>query len=166
MKASQALGLIETQGLVGVIEATDAMLKAGTVELIGKEKIGAAYVTVMVAGDVASVRAAVDAGRRAVEALGQKLICAHVIPRPHNDQLITRRARPSGIKCHNAPGDSYSHAHLKNYDNGSDYAGRNDDIGRRKKKAPSALRRSRCFPEGKEAKSIRHTPKRAQPTLR
>ncbi len=85
MGESLALGMIETQGLVAMIEATDAMLKAAAVELIGKEKIGAAYVTVMVRGDVAAVRAAVDAGQAAVTRLGQKLICSHVIPRPHTD---------------------------------------------------------------------------------
>ena len=85
MDSSLALGMIETQGLVGMIEATDAMLKAASVELIGREKIGAAYVTVMVRGDVAAVRAAVEAGQAAVNRLGQKLICAHVIPRPHAD---------------------------------------------------------------------------------
>lgn len=87
MVASFALGMIETQGLVGMLEATDAMLKAASVELIGKEKIGAAYVTVMVKGDVAAVRAAVEAGTRTVEQLGQKLICAHVIAKPHADMI-------------------------------------------------------------------------------
>lgn len=82
-----ALGMIETQGLVGMLEAIDAMLKAAAVELVGKEKIGAAYVTVMVKGDVAAVRAAVDAGAAAVEKLGQKLICAHVIARPHSEMV-------------------------------------------------------------------------------
>ena len=85
MEESFALGMIETQGLVGMLEATDAMLKAAAVELIGKEKIGAAYVTVMVKGDVAAVRAAVEAGAHAVESLGQKLVCSHVIAKPHAD---------------------------------------------------------------------------------
>ena len=80
----QALGIIETQGLTAVLEATDSMLKAANVTLVGKEKIGAAYVTVIVRGDVASVKAAVDAGRKAVGTLG-KLIAAHVIARPHDD---------------------------------------------------------------------------------
>lgn len=80
-----AIGLIETQGLVGMIEAADAMCKAASVEIIGKEKIGAAYVTVMVRGDVAAVRAAVDAGAAAVQKVGGKLILAHVIARPHNE---------------------------------------------------------------------------------
>jgi microcompartment protein CcmL/EutN len=93
MSDAFALGLIETQGLVAVLEATDAMLKAGKVEVVGKEKIGAAYVTVMVKGDVAAVKAAVQAGTAAVEALGQKLICAHVIPRPHADLTVLLPSR-------------------------------------------------------------------------
>jgi len=87
METSFALGMIETQGLVGMLEATDAMLKAASVQLVGKEKIGAAYVTVMVKGDVAAVRAAVEAGTRSVEQLGQKLVCAHVIAKPHADMV-------------------------------------------------------------------------------
>ena len=79
-----ALGIIETQGLTAVLEATDTMLKAANVTLVGKEKIGAAYVTVIVKGDVAAVTAAVDAGAKAVDGLG-KLIAAHVIARPHED---------------------------------------------------------------------------------
>jgi microcompartment protein CcmL/EutN len=82
----QALGIIETQGLTAVLEATDVMLKAANVTLVGKEKIGAAYVTVVVRGDVAAVKAAVDAGAKAVDGLG-KLIASHVIPRPHADLL-------------------------------------------------------------------------------
>jgi microcompartment protein CcmL/EutN len=80
----EALGILETQGLTAILEATDAMLKAANVTLVGKEKIGAAYVTVIVKGDVAAVTAAVDAGAKAVGALG-KLIAAHVIARPHDD---------------------------------------------------------------------------------
>ena len=80
----EALGIIETQGLTAILEATDTMLKAANVTLVGKEKIGAAYVTVIVRGDVAAVKAAVDAGSRAVDGLG-KLIAAHVIARPHDD---------------------------------------------------------------------------------
>ncbi len=80
----EALGIIETQGLTAILEATDSMLKAANVKLVGKEKIGAAYVTVIVRGDVAAVKAAVDAGSKAVGGLG-KLIAAHVIARPHED---------------------------------------------------------------------------------
>jgi carbon dioxide concentrating mechanism protein CcmO len=82
----EALGILETQGLTAILEATDAMLKAANVTLVGKEKIGAAYVTVIVKGDVAAVTAAVEAGSRAVGQLG-KLIAAHVIARPH-DELV------------------------------------------------------------------------------
>lgn len=82
----EALGIIETQGLTAVLEATDTMLKAANVTLVGKEKIGAAYVTVIVKGDVAAVKAAVDAGAKAVDGLG-KLIAAHVIARPHEDLM-------------------------------------------------------------------------------
>ena len=80
----QALGLLETQGLIGVIEGADAMLKAANVEIVGKEKIGAAHVTVMVRGDVAAVQAAIDAGQAAADKVG-KLVAAHVIARPHED---------------------------------------------------------------------------------
>ena len=84
MNTKDAIGIIETQGLTAILEATDAMLKAANVTLVGKEKIGAAYVTVIVRGDVAAVTAAVDAGSRAVGDLG-KLVAAHVIARPHDD---------------------------------------------------------------------------------
>jgi microcompartment protein CcmL/EutN len=85
MSAKQeALGILETQGLTAILEATDAMLKSANVTLVGKEKIGAAYVTVIVRGDVAAVTTAVEAGAKAVGQLG-KLIAAHVIARPHDD---------------------------------------------------------------------------------
>lgn len=83
MKNSQALGLLETQGLVAALHATDEMLKASAVELVGKEKIGAAFVTIIVRGDVAAVQAAIAAGRQTVERLQGKLIMADVITRPH-----------------------------------------------------------------------------------
>jgi microcompartment protein CcmL/EutN len=78
----EALGLIETKGLVALIEASDAMVKAANVKLVGWEKIGAAYVTAMVRGDVAAVKAATDAGAAAAQKVGE-LISVHVIPRPH-----------------------------------------------------------------------------------
>jgi len=77
-----AIGMLETQGLTGVIEGADAMLKAADVELVGKEKIGAAHVTVIVQGDVAAVKAAIEAGVEAVNKVGT-LVAAHVIARPH-----------------------------------------------------------------------------------
>ncbi|WP_302226592.1 BMC domain-containing protein [Veillonella magna] len=82
MSSTNALGMIETRGLVGAIEAADAMVKAANVTLIGKEQIGAGFVTVMVRGDVGAVMAATDAGAAAAERVGE-LVSVHVIPRPH-----------------------------------------------------------------------------------
>jgi ethanolamine utilization protein EutM len=79
-----ALGMIETKGLVGSIEAADTMVKAANVTLIGKEQIGGGYVTVMVRGDVGAVKAATDAGAAAADRIGE-LVSVHVIPRPHGD---------------------------------------------------------------------------------
>ena len=83
MTDSFAIGLLETQGLVAALHATDEMLKSAAVTLVGKEKIGAAYVTIVVRGDVAAVQAAISAGKQTVERLGGKLILADVIARPH-----------------------------------------------------------------------------------
>ena len=80
----QALGLIETKGLVGAIEAADAMVKAANVALIGKEHVGGGLVTVMVRGDVGAVKAATDAGAAAAGRVGE-LLSVHVIPRPHSE---------------------------------------------------------------------------------
>ncbi|MBT2158812.1 BMC domain-containing protein [Clostridioides difficile] len=80
MASANALGMIETKGLVGAIEAADAMVKAANVQLVGKEQVGGGLVTVMVRGDVGAVKAATDAG--AAERVGE-LISVHVIPRPH-----------------------------------------------------------------------------------
>jgi len=82
--ALEALGMVETRGLVAAIEAADAMVKAANVELIGTEKIGSGLVSVMVRGDVGAVKAAVEAGASSASHLGE-LIATHVIPRPHND---------------------------------------------------------------------------------
>ena len=79
-----ALGMVETRGLVGAIEAADAMVKAANVKLIGKEQIGSGLVTVMVRGDVGAVKAAVEAGSSAAKAVGE-LYGVHVIPSPHDD---------------------------------------------------------------------------------
>jgi microcompartment protein CcmL/EutN len=79
---NEALGLIETRGFVAMVEASDAMVKAAKVDLVGYEKTGGGYVTAIVRGDVASVRAAVDAGIRAAEKVGE-IVSSHVIPRPH-----------------------------------------------------------------------------------
>lgn len=78
----EALGMVETKGLVAMIEAADAMVKAANVVLVGKEYIGAGYVTVLVRGDVGAVKAATDAGAAAARRVGE-LISVHVIPRPH-----------------------------------------------------------------------------------
>ena len=80
----QALGMIETKGLVGAIEAADAMVKAANVHLIGKERVGGGLVTVMVRGDVGAVKAAVEAGAAQAKRVGE-LISVHVIPRPHEE---------------------------------------------------------------------------------
>ena len=81
---STALGMIETRGLVSSIEAADAMVKAANVVLIGKERVGGGYITVMVRGDVGAVKAATDAGAAAAQRVGQ-LVSVHVIPRPHRE---------------------------------------------------------------------------------
>ena len=81
---SDALGMVETKGLIGSIEAADAMVKAANVVLVGKEYIGAGYVTVLVRGDVGAVKAATDAGAAAARR-GGELVSVHVIPRPHTE---------------------------------------------------------------------------------
>jgi ethanolamine utilization protein EutM len=90
--AAEALGLVETKGLIGAVEAADAMVKAASVVLIGKEYIGAGYVTVMVRGDVGAVKAATDAGAAAARRVGE-LVSVHVIPRPHSE---VERVLPKG----------------------------------------------------------------------
>ena len=82
--ALEALGMVETRGLVAAIEAADAMVKAANVQLIGTEKIGSGLVSVMVRGDVGAVKAAVEAGGDAAQKLGE-VVALHVIPRPHGD---------------------------------------------------------------------------------
>ena len=84
MAISNALGMVETKGLVGAIEAADAMVKAANVTLVGKEQIGSGLVTIMVRGDVGAVKAATDAGAAAAERVGE-LVSVHVIPRPHSE---------------------------------------------------------------------------------
>lgn len=90
---SGALGMIETRGLIGSIEAADAMAKAANVKLVGKVKVGSGLVTVMVRGDVGAVKAAVDSGAAAAERVGE-LVSTHVIPRPHSDiELILPKTK-------------------------------------------------------------------------
>ena len=81
---ADALGMIETRGFAAMVEAADAMVKAAKVELVSYEKIGGGFVTAVVRGDVAAVRAAVDAGTRAAERVGE-IVSTHVIPRPHSN---------------------------------------------------------------------------------
>ena len=81
----EALGMIETKGLVGLIEASDAMVKAARVKLVGFKQIGGGMVTAMVRGDVAACKAATDAGAAAAQRVGGEVIAVHVIPRPHAD---------------------------------------------------------------------------------
>ncbi len=81
---NNALGLIETRGLVASIEAADVMVKAANVNLVGRESVGGGYVTVVVTGDVGAVRAAIDAGAGAAKRVGE-LVSAHLIPRPHDE---------------------------------------------------------------------------------
>jgi microcompartment protein CcmL/EutN len=92
LKMSEALGLVETKGLIGSVEAADAMVKAANVVLVGKEYIGAGYVTVMIRGDVGAVKAATDAGAAAARRVGE-LVSVHVIPRPHTE---VERILPKG----------------------------------------------------------------------
>src|SRR5580700_6343469 len=90
----EALGMIETKGLIGAVEAADAMVKTANVVLVGKEYIGAGYVTVMVRGDVGAVKAATDAGASAARRVGE-LVSVHVIPRPH---IEVEKILPKGGK--------------------------------------------------------------------
>ena len=96
---SEALGMIETKGFAAMVEASDAMVKAAKVELIGFEKIGGALVTAIVRGDVAAVKAAVEAGKRGAEQVGE-VISVHVIPRPHmNVDLSLPLGRAEQVKA-------------------------------------------------------------------
>ena len=93
-KANQALGMIETKGFVCLIEAVDSMLKAANVEMIGWDKVGSGLVTAFIIGDVAAVKAAIDAGAQAASKLGE-VVSVEVIPRPHEDlsAVLPKRTR-------------------------------------------------------------------------
>ncbi len=91
---SEALGMVETRGFIGAVEAADAMVKTANVVLVGKEYIGAGYVTVLVRGDVGAVKAATDAGAAAARRVGE-LVSVHVIPRPHAE---VERILPKGAQ--------------------------------------------------------------------
>ena len=93
---SDALGMIETKGFAAMVEASDAMVKAARVELVGYEKIGGGYVTAIIRGDVAAVKAALDAGARGAEKVGE-VVSVHLIPRPHDnvDQVLPLGRAPA-----------------------------------------------------------------------
>ncbi len=95
----EALGMVETKGFVGAVEAADAMVKAANVQLVGKEYIGAGFVTIFVRGDVGAVKAATDAGAAAARRVGE-LVSVHVIPRPHSE---VERVLPTGGKVGLSP---------------------------------------------------------------
>lgn len=93
--AHQAIGLLETRGLIALVEGTDAMLKAANVELAGPmQQVGNALVTSVVVGDVAAVKAATEAGAQAIKAIGGELVSVHVIARPHADTDIVLPHKP------------------------------------------------------------------------
>jgi ethanolamine utilization protein EutM len=93
---SDALGMIETKGFAAMVEASDAMVKAARVELVGYEKIGGGFVTAIIRGDVAAVKAALDAGARSAEKVGE-VVSVHLIPRPHDnvDQVLPLGRTPA-----------------------------------------------------------------------
>ncbi|HRJ45405.1 MAG: BMC domain-containing protein [Caldilineaceae bacterium] len=93
---SDALGMIETKGFAAMVEASDAMVKAARVELVGYEKIGGGFVTAIIRGDVAAVKAALDAGARGAEKVGE-VVSVHLIPRPHDnlDQVLPLGRNPA-----------------------------------------------------------------------
>lgn len=95
--AQQALGLVETKGLIALIEASDAMLKAANVQMIGWDKVGSGLVTTFIVGDVAAVKAAVDAGAAAAGKIGQ-VVGVHIIPRPH-DELVAMMPKKKAAKA-------------------------------------------------------------------
>ena len=94
---ADALGMIETRGFVGMVEASDAMVKAANVQLVSMEKIGGGYVTAIVRGDVAAVKAAIEAGSKAAESVGN-IVSVHIIPRPHTnvDEVLPLGRKSSG----------------------------------------------------------------------
>jgi ethanolamine utilization protein EutM len=118
----EALGMIETKGFVGAVEAADAMVKAANVTLIGKEYIGAGYVTVFVRGDVGAVKAATDAGAAAARRVGE-LISVHVIPRPHVE--VERVLEKRGIRSPQQLAATAERAQLTAGDNGKTLSSNN-----------------------------------------
>jgi ethanolamine utilization protein EutM len=100
---AEALGMLETKGFAAMVEAADAMVKAAKVELVGYEKIGGGYVTAIVRGDVAAVKAALEAGSRGAEKVGE-VVSVHVIPRPHEnvDRVLPLGRQPQNAKSADA----------------------------------------------------------------
>jgi ethanolamine utilization protein EutM len=95
---AEALGMIETKGFIGMVEASDAMVKAAKVEMVGYEKIGGGFVTAIIRGDVAAVKAATEAGARGAERVGE-LVSVHIIPRPHvNIDMVLPLGRQTEAK--------------------------------------------------------------------
>jgi len=115
----EALGMVETKGFVGAVEAADAMVKAANVQLIGKEYIGAGYVTIFVRGDVGAVKAATDAGAAAARRVGE-LVSVHVIPRPHSEveRVIPRNGRTGYSPDERAVGGGQTRGELAEGDQG------------------------------------------------
>jgi microcompartment protein CcmL/EutN len=115
----EALGMVETKGFVGAVEAADAMVKAANVQLVGKEYIGAGYVTIFVRGDVGAVKAATDAGAAAARRVGE-LISVHVIPRPHTEveRVLPRNGRTGTSPDERAIGGGASRGELAEGDQG------------------------------------------------
>ncbi len=136
--ANEALGMIETKGLVGSIEAADAMVKAANVILIGKEYIGAGFVTVMVRGDVGAVKAATDAGAAAARRVGE-LVAVHVIPRPHEhvEKILPGGGAAAGVRSSHPQG---ARAESRN---GKGWAGRDARFQRPKRVEHFGFARSR-----------------------
>jgi ethanolamine utilization protein EutM len=131
----EALGMVETKGFVGAVEAADAMVKAANVTLIGKEYIGAGYVTIFVRGDVGAVKAATDAGAAAARRVGE-LISVHVIPRPHGEveRVLPRNGRTGYSPDERAIGGGGSAGALGEGDQGRSLpAGQRDNSKERSK---------------------------------
>ena len=130
----EALGMVETKGFVGAVEAADAMVKAANVQLLGKEYIGAGYVTIFVRGDVGAVKAATDAGAAAARRVGE-LISVHVIPRPHTEveRVLPHNGRTSDSPDERAIGAGGSAGQLGEGDQGRSLSGTRENNKERAK---------------------------------
>ena len=129
----EALGMVETKGFVGAVEAADAMVKAANVQLIGKEYIGAGYVTIFVRGDVGAVKAATDAGAAAARRVGE-LISVHVIPRPHIEvERVLPRGGRTGLSPDEQALQGKNPAQLSEGDGGRSLQGTRDNAKEKNK---------------------------------